>query len=205
MPALSTPGTRFEIGDLVAYLDDDGSFLRAISVAGEEILRGIGFVVRDQHWGTYKLQSAPEIERSTDGIAIRVTGHIESPDGTLDWSLVWTLRRNGLSARCDCTSAAGFPTNRTGFVVLHSLPAARGQSVAITHDDGQVEETRFPDLVSPISRSWPSRRWSTQPPPAISFACDLQAKSSKRKISATGRTPPTKPIPGRSPNPSPIA
>ncbi|HEX3982303.1 MAG TPA: hypothetical protein VHX12_01285, partial [Acidisoma sp.] len=149
MPALSTPGTRIEIGDLVAYLDADGGFLRAIAVAGEEVLRGIGFVVRDQHWGTYPLCAAPEIARGADKAVIRAAGRVTGPDGALDWSLVWTLRRDGLTAECDCTSAGGFPTNRTGFVVLHSLQAARGQAVAITHEAGQVEETVFPDLVSP--------------------------------------------------------
>ena len=149
MPALSAPGRRLALGNLVAYLDDDGSFLRAISVRGEEILRGIGFVVRDRHWGTYKLQSEPEIERRTAEIVVRAAGRVAGPDGMADWSLSWTLRPNGLSGSCDCTSAAGFATNRTGFVILHSLPATRGQRVAITHAEGPVEQSCFPDLVSP--------------------------------------------------------
>jgi hypothetical protein len=149
MAALSTPGTRLEIGNLVAYLDEDGSFLRAIALPGEEVFRGIGFVVRDQHWGTYALHAKPQIEHTAEQIVIRVVGQIDAPDGVLDWSLVWTLRPAGLSAACDCTSEAGFPTTRAGFVILHSLPAAKGQQLSVTHDDGRVERTVFPDLISP--------------------------------------------------------
>lgn len=149
MTALSTPGMKLAMGDIVAYLDADGCFLRAVAVAGEEVLRGIGFVVRDRDWGTYLLQAAPEIERDAEAIIIRVRGAVRSADGTLDWSLVWTLRRNGIEASCDCTSGSGFMTARTGFVVLHSLSAARGRRVAITHEDGSVEDARFPSLISP--------------------------------------------------------
>jgi hypothetical protein len=54
-----------------------------------------------------------------------------------------------VEARGRASSASGFDTNRTGFVVLHSLGAARGRPVTVTHPDGRVEETRFPELVSP--------------------------------------------------------
>ena len=146
---LSTPGTKLQIGDLVAYLDADGSFLRAIALPGEEVFRGIGFVVRDQDWGTYSLRSDPRIDQQADRITVDVNGRIDAPDGVLDWSLIWTLTKSGLSVSCRCTSADGFPTTRVGFVILHSLDAARGQPIAIIHDDGQVEQTQFPDLVSP--------------------------------------------------------
>lgn len=149
MTILSTPGTRLEIGDLVAYLDEDGGFLRAIALPGEEVFRGIGFVVRDQHWGTYALHAKPQIEHTAEQIVVSVAGRIDAPDGVLDWSLVWTLRPDGLSAACDCTSVDGFPTTRAGLVVLHSLPAAKAQPLTVTHDDGRVEKTVFPDLVSP--------------------------------------------------------
>ncbi|MCB8873644.1 hypothetical protein [Acidisoma silvae] len=149
MTALSTPCQRLQIGDLVAYMDANGSFLRAIALPGEEVFRGIGFVVRDQHWGTYTLQADPQIEKTDDKITVRVAGRIDAADGALDWSLVWTMTPQGLSAVCDCTSVDGFPTTRAGFVILHSLDAARAQPIAVTHDDGTIDQTHFPDLVSP--------------------------------------------------------
>ncbi|MCB8879368.1 hypothetical protein ACELLULO517_03915 [Acidisoma cellulosilytica] len=149
MTTLSTSGTRLQIGDLVAYLDADGGFLRAIALPGEEVFRGIGFVVRDQNWGSYSLQADPQIEQTSEKIIVRVAGRIDAPDGLLDWSLIWTLAADGLSVACDCTSVDGFPTTRVGFVVLHSVPAAKGQAISIAHDDGQVEAANFPDLISP--------------------------------------------------------
>ena len=41
-----------------------------------------------------------------------------------------------------------FPTNRTGFVVLHPSEAAGGR-LTIRHSDGQSEETVFPEAISP--------------------------------------------------------
>jgi D-apionolactonase len=54
-----------------------------------------------------------------------------------------------LEAKGRASSVAGFHTNRTGFVVLHSLGATRGRPVKVFHPGGGIEETTFPDLVSP--------------------------------------------------------
>lgn len=149
MKALSAPGQRLAIGDLVLYLDADGAFLRAIAFRGEELFRGIGFVVRDQHWGTHRLEATPQIAETAEAITVSVAGHLETDDGPLDWRLVWTITPAGLSAAMRCTSETGFMTTRTGFVVLHSVPAACGQAITVTHADGVSDESRFPILVSP--------------------------------------------------------
>lgn len=149
MKALSGPGLKCEVGDLVLYLDADGAFLRAVALKGEELFRGIGFVVRDRNWGTYRLEAEPQVERSPDRITIAVRGRIAGADGALDWRLDWTITPQGLSGRMRCESAEGFPTARTGFVVLHAVPACRGRAVTITHADGQAEDSEFPVAVSP--------------------------------------------------------
>lgn len=149
MKALSGPGLKCEIGALVLYLDADGAFLRAVALRDEELFRGVGFVVRDRNWGTYRLEAEPQVERSPDRITIAVRGHIAGADGALDWRLDWTITPRGLSGRMRCESAEGFPTARTGFVVLHAVPACRGRPVTITHADGQAEDSEFPVAVSP--------------------------------------------------------
>lgn len=149
MKALSAPGQRLAIGDLVLFLDADGAFLRAIALRGEELFRGIGFVVRDRNWGTHPLEAAPEVVRDAGRITVTARGHLETTDGPLDWRLVWTIGPDGLSGQMHCDSDSGFMTARTGFVVLHSVPCCRGRPVTITHRDGGTEDSRFPVAVSP--------------------------------------------------------
>jgi len=149
MKALSGPGLKLEIGDLVLYLDADGAFLRAVALRGEELFRGIGFVVRDRNWGTYRLEAEPQVEQTADRITVAVRGRVSGADGALDWRLDWTITPQGLLGRMHCTSETGFPTARTGFVVLHAVPGCRGKPLTITHADGSTETSRFPAPVSP--------------------------------------------------------
>jgi hypothetical protein len=51
------------LGKLVLRLDRNGAFAREISVGGEELFRGIGFVVRDANWGTPVLTSDAILSR----------------------------------------------------------------------------------------------------------------------------------------------
>jgi hypothetical protein len=149
MKALSGPGLKCEIGDLVLYLDADGAFLRAVALRGEELFRGIGFVVRDRNWGTYRLEAEPQVEQTADRITIATRGHIAGVDGALDWRLDWTITPQGLTGRMQCESANGFPTARAGFVVLHAVAGCRGKPVTMTHADGSTEDSVFPVSVSP--------------------------------------------------------
>jgi len=149
MKALSGPGLKLEIGDLVLYLDADGAFLRAVALRGEELFRGIGFVVRDQNWGTYRLEAEPRVEQTADRITVAIRGRVSGADGVLDWRIDWTITPQGIAGRMRCESAEGFPTARTGFVVLHSVPGCRGRPITITHAAGTTENSRFPVAVSP--------------------------------------------------------
>jgi hypothetical protein len=136
-------------GALSATFDDNGCFLREISVAGEEIFRGIGFVARDAHWGTPGLAGEPQFRRTDDGLSLQSRGRLQIASGDLDWSISWLISPGRVEAKAEWSSASGFDTNRTGFVILHSLGASRGQSVEVTHPDGAREQATFPALVSP--------------------------------------------------------
>jgi hypothetical protein len=54
----------------------------------------------------------------------------------------------GGGSRGTLVLAIRFTTNRTGFVVPHSLGVARGRRVEIVHPDGAKEASTFPTLVS---------------------------------------------------------
>jgi D-apionolactonase len=137
------------LGALALKLDRNGAFAREISLDGEELFRGVGFVVRDANWGTPALSAEAVISRQDGRIVAESGGTLDSAGGDLTWSAAWTIADNWIEATARASSRSGFETNRTGFVALHSLPAARGRPVKVTHPDGSVEETLFPDLVSP--------------------------------------------------------
>ena len=137
------------LGKLVLRLDRNGAFAREISVGGEELFRGIGFVVRDANWGTPVLTSNAILSRQNDRATAKSGGELDLSGGDLTWSAEWSITEGGLEAKGRASSVTGFHTNRTGFVVLHSLGATRGRPVKVFHPGGGIEETTFPDLVSP--------------------------------------------------------
>ena len=137
------------LGKLVLRLDRNGAFAREISVGGEELFRGIGFVVRDANWGTPVLTSDAILSRQNDRATVKSGGELDMSGGDLTWSAEWSITEGGLEAKGRASSVTGFHTNRTGFVVLHSLGATRGRPVKVFHPGGGIEETTFPELVSP--------------------------------------------------------
>ena len=148
MTATDASFQSLSLGSLSLRLDNNGAFAREILLDGEELFRGIGFVVRDANWGTPALPANAEVVRHADGATVQSGGVLDHPGGDLTWSIDWSITPRGLEAKAVATSRSGFDTNRTGFVVLHSLLATRGRAVRVTHPDGKIEETRFPDLVS---------------------------------------------------------
>jgi D-apionolactonase len=137
------------LGKLVLRFDRNGAFAREISVGGEELFRGIGFVVRDANWGTPVLTSDAILSRQNDRATVKSGGELDMSGGDLTWSAEWSITEGGLEAKGRASSVTGFHTNRTGFVVLHSLGATRGRPVKVFHPCGGIEETTFPELVSP--------------------------------------------------------
>jgi D-apionolactonase len=141
--------TTIDVGALSLTLDDNGAFAREIRVAGEEMFRGIGLVVRDAHWGTPPLAGTLAIERGETSIVAKGQGSLRLEEAVLDWQTEWTVSATGIVARATFSSPTGLDTNRTGFVVLHSLGASRRRPLRVMHPDGTVTQTVFPDLVSP--------------------------------------------------------
>jgi len=141
------PCQSVSMGQLMLLLDRNGAFAREISVGGEELFRGIGFVVRDANWGTPTLTGEALLSQQSARATVKSGGGLNIAGGT--WSTEWSITEGGLEVKGRASSVTGFETNRTGFVVLHSLGATRGRPVKVFHTFGGVEETTSPDLVSP--------------------------------------------------------
>lgn len=140
---------KLSAGSLSAVLDNGA--LRYIRFDGNEVLRGISYIVRDRNWGTY----SPDIEglrirQSKVGFSVSYSAtcrdgeqairYEASIEGSADGTLTFVARGVPLT---------DFLTNRTGFVVLHPLAGIVGQPVEVIHVDGRREKTRFPRRISP--------------------------------------------------------
>src|SRR5947208_16948786 len=96
---------------LTLRLDGNGAFAREISMEGEEIFRGIGFVVRDANWGTPPLLAEAAISRSDNSASVQSSGSLNAAGGDLSWSTQWTITNSGLVASARATSVNAFATN----------------------------------------------------------------------------------------------
>jgi len=140
--------TKLAAGALSVEFQDGA--LRYLRYAGEEVIRAISFLARDENWGTHPLHLGDvQIDEAADHFAVRFNGAC-GPDGrALRVAASIVGRADGtLEFRARATLDADLLTNRTGFVVLHPLQVS-GQPVVVEHVDGTRRDTRFPDRIDP--------------------------------------------------------
>ncbi|MBB2971719.1 hypothetical protein [Mesorhizobium sp. RMAD-H1] len=137
---------RLSAGDLSAELVDGN--LRYVRFRGHEVLRAIAYVVRDENWGTYApALTGLTVEEEPDRFAVRYQARC---GGSLAYAAAISGDADGrLVFDAVATPEKDFTTNRCGFCVLHPIVGVAGQWVKVEHNDGQVEETVFPDLIEP--------------------------------------------------------
>lgn len=135
-------------GPLSAVLEEGN--LRDIRFAGVEAVRAISYLARDASWGTCRTQlSDLAVEEDEGWFEVRYRGLCASGDGRFAYAMRIRGEAGGrLTMEADGEALADFVTNRTGFVVLHPAEAA-GSRLLVRHGDGSVEETTFPDAISP--------------------------------------------------------
>ena len=126
--------------------------LRYLKVGGVEVLRAIGFLVRDENWGTYTPQiGALMIDQRADGFSVAFHAVCSRPGQEIAYDAKIEGHANGdLEFEGIALPRTDFLTARTGFVVLHPLKGVAGCPVTVEHVDGQVVHSRFPPLVDPI-------------------------------------------------------
>lgn len=135
-------------GQLTATLEDGN--LRTISFAGVEVVRGINYLARDASWGTYKSElSNIRISEGESIFEVAYDGLCAGPQGRFSYRMTMTGNASGvLTLEAKGNALTDFPTNRTGFVVLHPSEAAGGR-LTIRHSDDRIKETVFPEAISP--------------------------------------------------------
>ncbi|MGD8476812.1 MAG: hypothetical protein PVI98_06680 [Burkholderiales bacterium] len=130
----------------------DNGQLRYLKVHGVEVLRAIGFLVRDENWGTYIPKiSALKVNERKNGFSISFHAVCSRPGQKIAYDASIEGHTDGnLEFNCTATPETDFLTARTGFVVLHPLKGVAGEPVKLEHVDGKIVESRFPPLINPI-------------------------------------------------------
>jgi hypothetical protein len=130
----------------------DNAQLRYLKVSGVEVLRGIGFLVRDENWGTYApVLTNLKIDQRADGFSVSFHAVCKRNDQEIayDASIEGSAEGN-LSFVGTATPKTDFLTARTGFVVLHPLRGVAGCTLEVEHVDGSIVAGKFPELVDPV-------------------------------------------------------
>ncbi|WP_375568880.1 hypothetical protein ABWH92_12645 [Ahrensia marina] len=138
---------HLSVGD-ISFLYEPG-LVRRLMVAGTEVIRMISAPVRDANWGTFspKLLSN-SIDETPDNVRIEEVFSVA--DGRLLADLTFVVHADGVvSANLIFTGKEDVQTNRAGFTLLHPIAGTTGNALTVSHSDGCVTQTQFPEQIAP--------------------------------------------------------
>ena len=130
----------------------DNGQLRYLKVGAVEVLRAVGFLVRDENWGTYTPSIGDlVIDQRGDSFSVSFHAVCARPGQEISFDARIEGRANGnLEFSATALPKTDFLTARTGFVVLHPLKGVAGQALTVEHVDGTTQHSTFPALVDPV-------------------------------------------------------
>ena len=170
------PYRLFSAGPL-SFGFEDGA-VRHVRWHGIEVIRGIAYLLRDGNWASPAL-TLGDMDAGSDGDSVQ----IEFPASVRDGDVVFDLTAR-IAATADGTltfavsgiARSDFPANRIGFSVLHPTPQCQGLPLTIEHLDGTVEQTTFPDTISPAQPAFDIQALSHSPVAGVEVRCELSAR-----------------------------
>ena len=167
-------GQILTAGPLSAEFDNGN--LRYIKLNGVEVLRAVGFLVRDENWGTYTaVLSNLKVDQRKDGFSVSYQATCSRLGQQIDYEATIEGKGNGnLLFRASGKPKRDFLTNRTGFVVLHPLQGVVGQPVKVEHTDGSVTNSHFPEHVNPDCPFRNIRALSHEALPGVWVRCQME-------------------------------
>ena len=128
----------------------DGS-LWNISNGSEEIIRRIYLVFQDINWTSRPFVIKDEIWQIADrsfSAKIKAQGSHDAKD--LSVELVITGSETGeITYGFSASTKVSFMRNRLGLCLLHPVAGLAGRECKLTKADGAIEESKFPDSISP--------------------------------------------------------
>lgn len=150
--------------------------LRYIRYGGIEMIRAISFIVRDRNWVTYTpLLSNLLIEEDGDSFTISYDAETKDKDQSLRYSARITGAADGsVEFVAEGEAVTDFITNRTGFVVLHPIAGVAGEAARVETADGEMIDTKFPDLISPAQPIMNMRAIAHEFAPGARVVCRME-------------------------------
>ena len=139
---------KMQVGALSFLLSEHS--LKRIAWHGTELVRAINWPVRDENWATYPAVTLDTTSVQADGL-IKVLLKQAVDSGKLmtvieiEASQAGTVEVTVYMRPNDCR----FLTNRAGLTVLHPILGLPGAPVRVTHSDGDIEDTVFPERIKP--------------------------------------------------------
>ncbi len=124
--------------------------LRYVRLGAHEILRRLYVAVRDRNWNTIPARLS-NVQINAGEETFSITFDAEHKEGSVDFAWCGEIegRADGtLRFGMDGAARSTFLRNRIGFCVLHPAACA-GVACTVEHVDGEMEESRFPDAISP--------------------------------------------------------
>ncbi|MGB9746687.1 MAG: hypothetical protein ACPLXM_07140 [Bacteroidales bacterium] len=125
--------------------------LRSFKLGEIEILRMIYPAVRDPDWNTVLPEIQSEfIQNEADGFQITYHAVYDGFGIKFEADFLFLGRKDG-SVLCSMKGIAleDFMKNRIGFCILHPIHTCAGKNVIVGHSDGSIDESFFPDVISP--------------------------------------------------------
>lgn len=132
-------------------LELTGGDVKEVRFQGNEIIRSIGYILRDENWGTHELALMDiEIDRDATGVAIKIINTCQLGESQrVMLTRILHLGNEGLSIQAELQGNCQFSTARCGFTVLYPLQGVVGSPVSVRHSDGRIENGAFPVLIEP--------------------------------------------------------
>ena len=154
----------------------DAGNLRYIRYAGQEAIRAISYVVRDQYWGTFNPEISDfRVEESGDGFTVVYDAVCKDAGQEFRYCAKITGAADGsLSFEAEGTAASDFLTNRTGFVVLHPVAGVSGHPVKVEDVQGGVTDSVFPEQIDPKQPIMDIRALTHEVCPGLRVTCTME-------------------------------
>ena len=168
------PPKMLRAGPLTVELEHGN--LRYIRYRGVEVLRAISFLVRDRNWATYGAAiDNLKIGQGPDDFTVSYDADCSDQSQELRYRATITGRADGtLRFEAEGRAVTDFVTNRVGFVVLHPLEGVAGEPAEVTRTDGQLEQARFPRLISPAQPLFDIRALAHEVMPGVRATCMME-------------------------------
>lgn len=132
--------------------------VRSLSWKGTEILRGVDSPIRDESWRTAVPEHPTDETGLEEGVVV-VRRRFTVMEGALACAFECRFDPAGdVSMTFRARAEHDLSTCRAGLTLLHPTSGVAGSHLRIEHPDGSIEESTFPDLISPSQPAFDIRR-----------------------------------------------